>query len=193
MKITPIVGARPQFIKCAQLSREIRKKFEEILIHTGQHYNFEMAELFFQELGIPNHDYNLGIGSGSHGQQTWKRLIEIEKILLKEKPDLVLVYGYTTLSGALAASKLHISIAHVEAGLCSFDRTMPKETNRVLTNHVSDLLLCPTHTAVFNIGIEGITHGVNNAGDVMVDVLEYNYKIGKKKSRILENKMVNNK
>jgi UDP-N-acetylglucosamine 2-epimerase (non-hydrolysing) len=147
-----------------------------------------MSEIFFKELEIPEPDYNLGIGSGTHGEQTGKMLIEIEKVLHKEKPDLVLVYGDTnsTLAGALAASKLHIKVAHVEAGLRSFDRRMPEEINRVLTDHISGLLFCPTDTAVMNLKKEGITSNVYNVGDVMVDVLNYNKIIAEEKSTILK-------
>lgn len=188
MKIISIIGARPQFIKCAPLSRAIRREHEEILVHTGQHYDTGMSDVFFDELNIPRPDYNLGIGSGTHGEQTGRMLAEIEKIFVKEQPDLVLIYGDTnsTLAGALAASKLHISIAHVEAGLRSFDRTMPEEINRVLTDHISNLLFCPTGTAVANLKKEGITDGVYCVGDVMADALEYNRKIAEDKSSILD-------
>ncbi|CAG0999716.1 UDP-N-acetylglucosamine 2-epimerase (non-hydrolysing) [Methanosarcinales archaeon] len=188
MKIASIVGARPQFIKCAPLSREMRKEHEEVLIHTGQHYDHEMSDIFFEELGIPEPDYNLRIGSGNHGEQTGEMLIEIEKVFLKEKPDIVLVYGDTnsTIAGALAASKLHIRVAHVEAGLRSFDRAMPEEINRILTDHVSDLLLCPTQTAINNLANEGIIESVHLVGDVMVEALEYNRKVSEEKSKIIE-------
>ncbi len=188
MKLISIIGARPQFIKCAPLSHAIRREHQEFILHTGQHYDSEMSDVFFNELNIPKPDYNLGIGSGTHGEQTGRMLTEIEKILVKESPDLVLTYGDTnsTLAGALAASKLHISIAHVEAGLRSFDRTMPEEINRVLTDHTSNFLFCPTETAVKNLKKEGVTDGVYCVGDVMVDALEYNRKIAEDKSTILD-------
>jgi UDP-N-acetylglucosamine 2-epimerase (non-hydrolysing) len=187
MKLLSIIGARPQFIKCAPLSRTLRKDHQEILVHTGQHYDQNMSDVFFSELNIPKPDYNLAIGSASHGEQTGQMLIEIEKVIQKEEPDMVLVYGDTnsTIAGALAASKVHIPVAHVEAGLRSFDRTMPEEINRVLTDHVSDLLFCPTETAVKNLKAEGITTGVHNVGDVMMDAVLYNSKIAEEKSTIL--------
>ena len=179
MKVATIVGARPQFIKIAPVSRELRRSFEEIVIHTGQHYDYEMDRIFFEQLNIPTPDYHLGVGSGTHGYQTGEMLRRIEDVLLKEKPDVVLVFGDTnsTLAGALAAVKLHIKVAHVEAGLRSFDRRMPEEVNRVLTDHVSDLLFAPTSTAVENLKREGIAEGVHLTGDVMVDALNYNIRV----------------
>ncbi|MDI9633255.1 MAG: UDP-N-acetylglucosamine 2-epimerase (non-hydrolyzing) [Methanolinea sp.] len=187
MKIATIVGARPQFIKCAPLSRELRREHTEVLIHTGQHYDPEMSDVFFEELSIPEPDYNLGIGSGPHGAQTGRMLSAIEEVLLREEPDLVLVYGDTnsTLAGALAAAKIRIPVAHVEAGLRSFDRAMPEEINRVVADHLSDLLFCPTETAVRNLAREGITRGVHLTGDVMVDALEYNRARAAETSRVL--------
>jgi UDP-N-acetylglucosamine 2-epimerase (non-hydrolysing) len=188
MKIISIVGARPQFIKCAPVSRELRKEHEEILVHTGQHYDPEMSDIFFEDLQIPKPDYHLDVGSGSHGKQTGAILERVEDVLLKEIPNLVLVYGDTnsTLAGALAAAKLHIPVAHVEAGLRSFDRTMPEEINRIVTDHVSNLLLCPTQTSVHNLAKEGITQGVHMVGDVMVDALRHNTILAEKKSQIIK-------
>ena len=188
MKIASVVGARPNFVKLAPVSRELRKRFNEIIIHTGQHYNYEMDKIFFDDLKIPVPDYHLGIGSGSHGQQTGDMLRKVEKILVAEKPDAVLVFGDTnsTLAGALAAAKLHIKVIHVEAGLRSYDRKMPEEVNRVLVDHCSDLLLCPTQTAVENLQKEGLTQDVYLTGDVMVDVEMDCIQIAEKRSHILE-------
>jgi len=188
VKVVTIVGARPQFIKCAPLSRELRKEHTEVLVHTGQHYDPEMSDVFFSELAIPEPDYHLGIGSGPHGKQPGEILARIEEVLLEERPDMVIVFGDTnsTLAGTLAAAKLHIPVAHVEAGLRSFDRTMPEEVNRVVTDHLSDLLFCPTKTAVRNLAHEGITKGVFLVGDVMVDALLHNREVAARRSRVLE-------
>ena len=162
MKLATIVGARPQFIKAAVVSRafrEHRPDVTEILVHTGQHFDANMSDVFFDELDLPQPDYNLGIGGGTHGQNTGRMIEAIEGVLLEEKPDWVLVYGDTdsTLAGALAAVKLHIPIAHVEAGLRSFNRRMPEEINRILTDHTTDLLFTPTATATGNLANEGIS------------------------------------
>lgn len=196
LSIATIIGARPQFIKAAMVSRGIvehnrQSGFEmikETIIHTGQHYDENMSEIFFRELNIPEPAVNLGIGSGRQGKQTGAMLAAIEKVLVNERPDRVLVYGDTnsTLAGALAAAKLHIPVAHVEAGLRSFNRRMPEEINRVLTDHVSDLLFCPTATAVSNLAGEGISKGVYHVGDVMYDAALVFGDIAEKRSTILQ-------
>ncbi len=172
MRVASVVGARPQFVKAAPVSAALRKQNQEILIHTGQHYDEGMSSAFFQALRIPEPDYNLGVGSGSHGAQTGKMLIEIEKVLDAERPEYVLTYGDTnsTLAASLAAVKLHLPLAHVEAGLRSHNRLMPEEVNRVVADHLSNLLFCPTQTAVDQLEAEGIRAGVHLVGDVMYDV-----------------------
>jgi len=199
MKIVTIVGARPQFIKAGVVSRAIqgfnrrvkKKQIREVLVHTGQHYDYLMDRVFFEELELPKPDYHLGVGSGSHGRQTGIMLERIEAVLKKEKPMVVMVYGDTnsTLAGALAAAKLNIPIAHVEAGLRSYNHAMPEEINRVLTDHLSTFLFCPTSQAVENLAKEGIRPGqgkiVKNVGDVMYDSILYYSKLAEKKSTIL--------
>lgn len=189
MKVLTVVGARPQFIKAAPVSRALRAAgHTEILVHTGQHYDYGMSQVFFEEMGIPEPDVNLGIGSGSHGWQTGQMLMGLEEVMRAEQPDWVLVYGDTnsTLAGALAAVKLHLAVAHVEAGLRSFNRSMPEEHNRVLTDHCADLLFCPTQTAVENLAQEGVTEGVHQVGDTMYDAVLQFSEIAKQKSTILQ-------
>ncbi len=189
MRVASIVGARPNFIKLSPVSKELkRRKIENVIVHTGQHYNYEMDKVFFDEMGIPTPDYHLGIGSGSHGYQTGEMLRKIEEALIRERPDAVIVFGDTnsTLAGGLAAVKLHIKCAHIEAGLRSFDKRMPEEVNRVLVDHCSDLLLCPTPTAVENLRREGITENVYLTGDVMVDAQRECERIAEDRSHILE-------
>jgi UDP-GlcNAc3NAcA epimerase len=187
LKVITIIGARPQFIKAAPVSRELRKQHTELIIHTGQHYDANMSDIFFEELHIPKPDYQLGVGSGSHGKQTGEMLAKIEDIFLEEKPDYCLVYGDTnsTLAGALAAAKLHIPVVHVEAGLRSFNKKMPEEVNRIMTDHVSEFLFCPTETAIENLHNENIHHNVFNVGDVMYDAVLYNRKLANDNSNII--------
>jgi UDP-GlcNAc3NAcA epimerase len=175
VKVVSIVGARPQFVKAAAVSRILRRHCEEVLVHTGQHYDYEMSGIFFDGLDLPRPDVNLNVGSGSHGSQTGAMLKSIEDVLLAERPDYTLIYGDTnsTLAGALAAAKLSIPVAHVEAGLRSFNRRMPEEINRVTADHLSDLLLCPSDTAVNNLASEGVHENVHLVGDVMLDVLNW--------------------
>ena len=178
MKIATIIGARPQFIKAAVVSREIRERDDitELLVHTGQHFDPNMSDVFFDELDIPRPHHHLGLGGGSHGAMTGRMIEGIEKIIIEEKPDFVLVYGDTnsTLAGALAAVKLHVPIAHVEAGLRSFNRRMPEEINRILTDHAADILFSPTDTASRNLRNEGISPWrILQVGDVMYDAALY--------------------
>lgn len=191
-KIVTILGARPQFVKAAVLSRIIAKyhEVEEVIIHTGQHYDSNMSEVFFTEMNIPKPSYNLGVHGLSHGEMTGQMLMKIEAVLLKETPDLVIVYGDTnsTLAGALAAKKLNIKVVHVEAGLRSFNMKMPEEINRILTDRISDLLLCPTSTAVTNLkkeGFENFNVAVVNCGDIMKDAVEFYAKFSEEKSTII--------
>jgi UDP-GlcNAc3NAcA epimerase len=170
-KICTIIGARPQFIKHAPVEVALSKNFDLFTIHTGQHYDFNMSDVFFTELGLQTPKYNLTVGSTSHGAQTAFMLNEIEQILLNEKPDAVLVYGDTnsTIAGALAAQKINIKVIHVESGLRSYNKKMPEEVNRILTDNLSDILFAPTETAVNNLKKENITNNVYNVGDVMFD------------------------
>lgn len=188
--ILTVVGARPQFIKAAALSRAIRASddFREVLVHTGQHFDDMMSEVFFRELDMPPPDEHFAIHGGGHGAMTGRMLEAVEGAIGKHKPDWVLVYGDTnsTLAGALAAAKLHVPVVHVEAGLRSFNRRMPEEVNRVLTDHVSSLLLSPTRAGVANLAAEGITKGVHHIGDVMQDALIHAMERARATSTILE-------
>ena len=198
MKLITIIGARPQFIKAAAISREIAKHdgIEEIIVHTGQHFDANMSEIFFDQLQIPKPNYNLEIDSLTHGAMTGRMIEKIEEVLFKEQPDWVLVYGDTnsTIAGSLAAKKLHIRVAHVEAGLRSFNRNMPEEINRILTDKISDLLLCPTDTAVRNLQNEGIEKNslsrIVKCGDVMQDAAIFYSDLAQKPEMDLPEKFV---
>jgi UDP-GlcNAc3NAcA epimerase len=195
MKIITIIGARPQFIKAAMVSRAISQSgIKENIIHTGQHFDKNMSEIFFEEMGIKKPSINLGIGGGTHGKNTGRMIEAIEKVLLDQKADCVLVYGDTdsTLAGSLAASKLHIPVAHVESGLRSFNRKMPEEINRVLTDHISNILFIPTKNAELNLKSEGIKEeSIYFVGDVMYDAALYFGEVAKKESSILDRLDVN--
>jgi UDP-GlcNAc3NAcA epimerase len=188
MQILSVVGNRPQFIKSAPLSLALRNRTDEVVLHTGQHYDHELSQVFFDELGLEQPKHRLEAGSGSHAEQTARMLPGIEAAVVEEKPDLVLVYGDTnsTLAGALAASKLRVPVAHVEAGLRSFDRTMPEELNRLLVDRVSSLLFAPSQTAVGNLKDEGISEGVHEVGDVMLDANLRLAPIARERSEALE-------
>jgi UDP-N-acetylglucosamine 2-epimerase len=184
--VVSVVGARPQFVKLAPLARQLNKKFKHIIIHSGQHYDYDLSDAFFTQLKIPIPDQNLNIGSGNHGMQTGRILEKCEKELLKYRPGMVLVYGdtNTTLAGALAASKLGLPIGHVEAGLRSFRRTMPEEINRKMTDHISDILFCPTATARKNLKNEGIKSGLVQSGDLMYELLDSSLPLLKGKKKV---------
>ena len=198
-KIVTIIGARPQFIKAAVVSREIKRSFSnvfnEIIVHTGQHFDKNMSETFFDQLDIPKPGYNLGVSGGSHASMTARMLEAIEEVLYIEKPDMVLTYGDTnsTLAAALAAVKLHIPVAHVESGLRSFNRRMPEEINRILTDTVSSLLFCPTTASVANLSDEGVHEGVCLVGDVMFDAALYYRDKAASDSTILDRLGVNDR
>ena len=189
MNLLTVVGNRPQFIKAAPVSRAMMEAgVSEVLLHTGQHYDERMSEIFFSELDLPKPEFRLDIGSGSHGKQTGEMLMAIEDVLQAHDQDAVLVYGDTnsTLAGALAASKLGVPVIHVEAGLRSYNRVMPEEINRITTDHLSELLFCPTDAAVSNLAKEGITHGVHQTGDVMLDAARFFGEISANHSALLE-------
>jgi len=198
MKIVTILGARPQFVKAAAVSREIAKykNIQEVIIHTGQHFDANMSEVFFEEMNIPKPNYFLNINSLSHGAMTGRMLEEVEKILLIEKPNIVLVYGDTnsTIAGALAAKKLQIKLAHVEAGLRSFNLSMPEEINRIVTDRISDFLFCPTDIAIKNLEEEGFSNSrmgkIFKTGDVMQDAAIYYSSYSLEKSTVIKNQQL---
>lgn len=186
MRILSIVGARPEFIQAAPVSRALRRKHEEILVHTGQHYDYMMSQVFFEHLKLPKPDINLEVGSASHGRQSAQMMMQLEQTLLKLKPDLVIVRGDTnsTLAGTLCAVKLHIPLIHIESGLRSFNKRMPEEINRLVADRLSDILFCITQNAVSHLREEGIVNGVYFSGDVMLDALQQNIEVAREHSKI---------
>lgn len=189
MKFVTIIGARPQFVKASVVSRVLREAgHQEILVNTGQHYDDNMAHIFFEEMGIPKPDFDLGVGSGTHAKQTARSMVGIENILIKAQPDYIILYGDTnaTVAGALAAAKLHIKIVHIEAGLRSYNRSMPEEINRIVTDVLSEKRFVPTIVASDNLKREGINEGIYIVGDVMVDALMKYTLIAEDKSNILQ-------
>ncbi len=194
MKLVTIVGARPQFIKAGPFSRAVRARHTEILVHTGQHYDPQLSDVFFEELSLPRPDYHLGVGSGTHGRQTGQILERVEEVLRKERPDAVVIYGDTnsTLAGALAAAKLGIPVAHIEAGLRSFVRDMPEEINRIVADRISTWLFAPTQNAMENLQREGVEVAEGSGiayltGDIMFDALRQNAELAQERSRAVEN------
>jgi UDP-GlcNAc3NAcA epimerase len=187
MRFVSIVGARPEFIQAAPVSRVLRRQHREILVHTGQHYDYRMSRVFFEHLQLPEPDIDLDVGSGSHGEQTGEMLVRLERALLDVKPDAVIIRGDTnsTLVGALAAAKLHIPLIHIEAGERSYNKRMPEEINRLVADRLSDMLFCVTQTAVSHLAEEGIVNGVYFSGDVMLDALQQNLPVARAESTIL--------
>jgi UDP-GlcNAc3NAcA epimerase len=188
VKLLSIVGARPEFVQSAPVSRAVRPRHQEILVHTGQHYDYLMSQTFFDELALPAPDYNLEVGSGSHASQTGQMLVRLEEVMAQEQPDVVIVRGDTnsTLAGALAASKLGLPIVHIEAGERSFDRTAPEEINRLVADRLAQLHLCASHTAIEHLDDEGIRSSVHWTGDVMLDATNASLAVAKEHSRVLE-------
>jgi UDP-N-acetylglucosamine 2-epimerase len=188
MKVLTVVGARPQFIKATAFSRALRDCHDEVLVHTGQHYDPQLSDVFFRELELPKPDHHLGVGSGPHGRQTGQMLERLEPVMQLERPDWVVVFGdaNSTLAGALAAAKLHLPLAHIEAGLRSFDRRMPEETNRIVADHVADLLFAPTETAMTHLAREGLSARARLTGDIMYDSLLQHLPLAEQRSDIME-------